>query len=1322
MKNQNEKNLLNLQQLLLFRQYEQLLNLYPFLNTDIAATLSLLGNTSSINQQPFTSQPVTVEENGLRGEYYDNADFTNLVLTRNDATVNFNWRRGSPDPTIGSNTFSVRWTGSVEPLYSETYTFYTTSDDGVRLKVNGQTIINNFRDQSATEVASTPITLEAGKKYAIELEYYENRGRAVSRLAWSSPSQLKQAIAQSQLYPEIPFPDPNVGDGLWAKYYNNIDFTDLALTRKDARLNFNWRTGSPDPSIASETFSVRWSGQIQALFSEDYTFYTNSDDGIRVKINGETVIDRFIDQPPTEVASVPISLVAGEKYDIVVEYYENRGQAVAQLLWSSASQSKQIIPQSQLFSESAPISSLSATDLTATDEASYTFTVTYSDDTAIDISTLDSNDIRITGVNGFSQLAEFISESPGTDNSRIATYRVNAPGENWLANDNGSYTVSLEPDQVSDTSGNFSPSGILGDFLINIPGTGTGLRGEYYDNINFTDLNLTRIDPTINYDWSIGSPDTSINPDTFSVVWSGQIEAKYSELYTLYSTTDDGVRVFIDDELVIDSFINQPATERSGSIDLEAGQRYNIRIEYYENRGLASAELEWSSATQTREVVPSSQLYPFVLSPVISLGDVPTNVRENEDFVEVEILRTGEDLSQTSTVEYLTSGITADPGDDFTQTSGIATFAPNQTREVVSIPILDDTILDPNETFTFVIDRPENATLGTQRTGKITILDDESTDLIIDDVRVDESAGEVIITVQRGNTENTARVDYTTVTNPADLAEPGNDYQVVSGTLTFTPSQVTETITIPLVDDTIGEVNETFTLQLSNPVGVTLDPEEDSSKITVIDDDFGNISRSLVVDGLTRPTSFDWVPLTGETDENFLLVAQKDGIVRVSRNGELQSEVFIDLSSEVNNTRDRGLLGIAVHPDFDANPYVYLLYTYDPPEVFDNINPNSSLDNPNGNGNRPSRLLRVNAEYIRDTDDNIIGLQAVPDSETVLLGTNSTWEFTSNPDGNSTPIILDRTGNIDFENNFAPSGIVDENGDLFTSMADYYENLDTAVNVQDYLATDSESHSIGYVAFGPDGNLYVSNGDGASYNRVDPRGIRVQDVDNLSGKLLRINPITGEGLADNPFYDGDPDSNRSKVFNLGSRNPFRFTFDDETGKLFIGDVGWKTWEEVNSGEPGSNYGWPFYEGGFDPITNTPQDIRQGEYSPLTYTYTNDQGEVITLRPAQDFYRDFGDSAIAEPVYAYEHFGANAIIMGDFYQGNKLPSAYQGQLFIADSSKSTIDSIKFDDEGNFESIRRFASNVGIPVQITTGPDELLYYVDLVGGAIYNYQVQ
>ena len=160
--------------------------------------------------------------NGLRGEYYDNKDFTDLKFTRIDSTLDFNWSNGSPESVMDANTFSVRWTGKIEPRFSETYNFYTTSDDGVRLWVNDQLIVDNFFDRASSQDTAT-IDLIAGQKYDIRLEYYENRGRANANLAWSSKSQPYEIVPQSQLFSE-PIAR-NDSDNTTTENDNNIDST-----------------------------------------------------------------------------------------------------------------------------------------------------------------------------------------------------------------------------------------------------------------------------------------------------------------------------------------------------------------------------------------------------------------------------------------------------------------------------------------------------------------------------------------------------------------------------------------------------------------------------------------------------------------------------------------------------------------------------------------------------------------------------------------------------------------------------------------------------------------------------------------------------------------------------------------------------------------------------------------------------------------------------------------------------------------------------------------------------------------------------------------
>ncbi|GFZ82819.1 hypothetical protein GCM10008018_30880 [Paenibacillus marchantiophytorum] len=152
-----------------------------------------------IKYTPASDLP-TDDGTGLTAKYYDNMNFTSLKATRTDATVNFDWGMGSPMPSMGMDEFSVRWTGKVKPQYTGAYTFYTSSDDGARLWVNNQLIIDKWIDQAETEWSGT-INLTAGQKYDIKLEYYDNNEDAIAKLYWSSASQPKQIVPQNRLYP-----------------------------------------------------------------------------------------------------------------------------------------------------------------------------------------------------------------------------------------------------------------------------------------------------------------------------------------------------------------------------------------------------------------------------------------------------------------------------------------------------------------------------------------------------------------------------------------------------------------------------------------------------------------------------------------------------------------------------------------------------------------------------------------------------------------------------------------------------------------------------------------------------------------------------------------------------------------------------------------------------------------------------------------------------------------------------------------------------------------------------------------------------------------
>ncbi len=146
---------------------------------------------------------------------------------------------------------------------------------------------------------------------------------------------------------------------------------------------------------------------------------------------------------------------------------------------------------------------------------------------------------------------------------------------------------------------------------------GTGLVGEYFNNLNLTSPVFSRIDPNINFSWP-NAPATGIDENTFSVRWDGFIEVPRTGTYSFYSNSDDGVRLWIDDKLMIENWTDHGQTENTGMIQLEPGTKYPLRLEFYDNTGGATIQLSWSGPGIEKGIVPSSNLFPSDEPP---LGD-----------------------------------------------------------------------------------------------------------------------------------------------------------------------------------------------------------------------------------------------------------------------------------------------------------------------------------------------------------------------------------------------------------------------------------------------------------------------------------------------------------------------------------------------------------------------------------------------------------------------------------------------------------------------------------------------------------------------------
>ena len=167
--------------------------------TTVASVTAALTVTDAVGVTSLANATIDTSPAGLLGEYFHNLNLTSPALTRTDSTVDFDWGSGSPAPAIGADTFSVRWTGRILPAHTETYTFYTTSDDGIRLWVDDVLVIDHWTDHAPTELSGT-IALSGDVFHLIRIEYYENGGGAVARLSWSSASQTKQVVPAGRLF------------------------------------------------------------------------------------------------------------------------------------------------------------------------------------------------------------------------------------------------------------------------------------------------------------------------------------------------------------------------------------------------------------------------------------------------------------------------------------------------------------------------------------------------------------------------------------------------------------------------------------------------------------------------------------------------------------------------------------------------------------------------------------------------------------------------------------------------------------------------------------------------------------------------------------------------------------------------------------------------------------------------------------------------------------------------------------------------------------------------------------------------------------------
>jgi uncharacterized repeat protein (TIGR01451 family) len=442
---------------------------------------------------------------------------------------------------------------------------------------------------------------------------------------------------------------------------------------------------------------------------------------------------------------------------------------------------------------------------------------------------------------------------------------------------------------------------------------------------------------------------------------------------------------------------------------------------------------------------------------------------------------------------------------------------------------------------------------------------------------------------------------------------------------------------------------------------------------------------SVLFSGLTEPTSVEYAP------DGRIFVAEKSGLIKVFDDVyDPAPTVFADLRNNVHNFWDRGLLGLALDPSFPSRPYVYALYTFDAP----------------------------------------------------IGGTAPTW---GTPGGTSDACPTPPGPTAD-------GCVVSGRLSRLTASGDVMTGTERVL-VEDWCQ-QYPSHSVGDIAFGADGALYASAGEGASYfwtdygqdgNPLNPCGdppagvggqqttptaeggsLRSQDLRTsgdpagLSGSIIRVDPNTGAGLSGNPLFSST-DPNARRIIASGLRNPFRFAMRPGTNEVWVGDVGYVSYDEIDRvpapGGPIENFGWPCYEGGKDASGN-PNSQREAGF------------DAGNLDICENLYTQ-GPDAVNAPYFSYAPSevlagescpSGSSTIAGLAFEpqsGVTYPPTFRGALFFGDYSRGCIWTMRLGANGLPDPATRatFADGAANPVDLEIGPGGDILYVDFRVGTVH-----
>jgi PA14 domain len=500
------------------------------------------------------------------------------VLTRQDPNINFVWGEDSPDPALPADGFAVRWT-KTQWFGAGRYKFTAVADDGVRLYIDGKRVIGQWQGPANTEFSHVAELGEGG--HTIKMDYVEYGGGASASLSWDSvPDQPSDAF-RAQYWRSPP--------GV-----NAIPGTTPDLERDEDAIDHDWGEGSPGEGIPVNRFVARWT-RTMSFTPGDYEFAVTGDDGVRLYVDGVRVIDKWIDQGPTTYrATLPLD---GGPHRIVMEYYENGGGAVARLAYAQVGEpSAESAYHAEYWNTpdatgSPSIPTLPA-DLERQDETLDFDWGEGSPGTGITADRFVARWERTVAFSG--GLYRFT----GAYDDGIRVYIDNVPVVDKWNLGNGEYSVekvvpggSHEVRVESFEAGGGARAEFSYDRIGEVvPGDG-GYAAEYFDNRNLAGSPvLTRPDDAIDFDWGGGTPGDGVPADNFSARWTKSVTVADDGSYKFTVTGDDGVRLYVDGQKVLDKWVPQGATTYTVIRELSQGP-HQIVLEYFEANGDAVAKL-----------------------------------------------------------------------------------------------------------------------------------------------------------------------------------------------------------------------------------------------------------------------------------------------------------------------------------------------------------------------------------------------------------------------------------------------------------------------------------------------------------------------------------------------------------------------------------------------------------------------------------------------------------------------------------------------------------------------------------------------------------